>query len=378
MKLSPKLLSIFEGNMLRIIGLVFYVVGSIASVLLMSSVHRIGQLKRANDFWGAVLLVIVGGLLAFGVMRLGHALYIHGKRLYAKQKTLTMVATLSGDGPSPVLYLRAFADDQVTAVTPTAYNIRGVQFPRLSTEEEHLAKAIGDIGPFIAVSNPHEPLPRLGATRVPAEWDTWRSIVTSLMSRSQLVIFRVGFGDHLWWEIEESLKLVSHQRIVFLIPNDERTLHDFRLRLQPMLSHEISDLPGEMNTASTIGAILYFDSADVPRLSPMTEPELRADPSQPLLPMLRIALKPVFEQLDFRWTPPPNPQRRMAGIVVCGGSVLWLIYWLGPTSLSLQSFSGFEIILLWPILWILFTIWALSLLGGLALIYSASREFKHK
>jgi hypothetical protein len=378
MNRSPKIPLTVSGNIFRTIGLVFYFVGAIVAVLIVSSAHKIGQLKRAHDFWGAVVAVIVGGLLAYGVVRLGHTLYFYGKRLCAKQKTLTMVEMLSHDGPSPVLYLRSFVDDGVTSETPIAYNLRGVQLPRLSTEEEHLARAIGDIGPFITFANPHEPLPRLGATRVPAEWD-WRSTVTKLMSRSQLVMFRVGFGDHLWWEIEESLKLINHQRVVFLIPNDDRTFHYFRRRLQPMLSHEIPDLAREMNIASTIGSILYFDSADVPRLSPMTEPGVRADPMQPLLPMLRMALKPVFEQLGLKWTPPPIPQRRNAGVVICGGSALWLIYWpYELTSVRYESFFSFETILLLPILHILVTLGALSFLGGLVLIDSASKEFRHK
>lgn len=372
MNLFSKIPLTVGGNTLRIIGLVFYVVGAIVTVLIVSSAHKIGQLKNAYEFWGAVLAVLVGGLLSYGAMRLGHTSYLYGKRLCAKQKTLNMVEMLSRDGPPPVLYLRSFVDDEVTAETPTAYTLRGVQLPRLSTEEEHLARAIGDIGPFIAFANPHEPLPRLGAARVPAELDTWRSTVTDLMSRSQLVIIRVGFGDHLWWEIEASLKLVNHQRLVFLIPNDDRTLIKFRRRLQLMLSHEIPDLVREMNLASTIGAILYFDSADVPCLSPMIQSELRADPSQPLLPMLRIALKPVFEQLGLKWTPPPDPQRRAAGIIVCVGALLWLVCWL-----FLQFVFDFEIILLLIILGMMF-LGILAFLGGLWLINTASKDFKQK
>jgi hypothetical protein len=200
----------------------------------------------------------------------------------------------------------------------------------LSTEEEHLARAIGNIGPFVAIANPREEsvLPHLGATRINADAQSWQSTVTGLMSRAQMIVFRVGNGLNLWWEIERAFEIVKPERLLFLIPNNAATLQTFRQKLQPLISRDVPDLVSEMQVSSTIGAILYFNPDGTPCLSPLRDAKFRASNSQPLRPMLRIALKPIFDQLNLKWTPPPIPVHIIVYLLVCTWGLLVCLYWL--------------------------------------------------
>lgn len=378
MNLFAKILLKLAGNTFRGIGLSFYLIGAIVAWITIISVN---DAAVSNDaFWGSEVTYVTAGLVAYGIMRLGHVSYLYGKRILARRQMHNAFDLLSRGGPSPVLYLRSFADDKITAETPITYDFRDGPLPRLSTEEEHLAEAIGDIGPFVAVSDANEKLPHLGATRIPANED-WRATVTELMSRSQLVIFRVGFGESLWWEIERALELVDHQRVLFLIPNKAGVFDAFRQKLQPMLSVELADLAGEMQTASTIGAILYFDSGGVPCLSPVVQPKFGANRSKPLLPMLRIALRPIYKQLGLKWVPPPIPRRTIAGIIAAGYVMGLAIYGLWDAKLwEFTPRFDFETLLT---LVLSFLILIPSLAGasywfvrGLLNIHRASKQFK--
>jgi len=53
--------------------------------------------------------------------------------------------------------------------------------------------------------------------------------------------------------------------------------------------------------------VLYFQADGTPIVEPLRDARFRTSNLQPLRAMLRIALRPVFEQLYETWTPPPVP-----------------------------------------------------------------------
>ena len=98
---------------------------------------------------------------------------------------------LSRDGRDPVLYLRAFSEDY-------GEQLEGF-FP--ATPEEGLAAVYNKVGPVIAVGEPGEDIPLLGAIRIYFEDSTWQAGVLYLMSVSQFVIIQAGFAPGLLWEL---------------------------------------------------------------------------------------------------------------------------------------------------------------------------------
>lgn len=98
-------------------------------------------------------------------------------------------AVLGADQRPPVLYLRAFGDDDRTCAGVT----RGVAWGAgaLITEEAQLAAAVVAIGPLLAVGRPGEGLPELGAARLYVG-DDWQQRVSNLMRDAELVIVRLA------------------------------------------------------------------------------------------------------------------------------------------------------------------------------------------
>lgn len=369
--MSPdkRILFVLSGRLLQAVGIALYLCGAGLCILAVLAGHKAPV--------AAAVGVVLGGVAAYGVLRAGHAVFLYGKRLVAKHRALGAGDLLARDARQPVLYLRSFVDDQLTSDTPTAYDFQGVHLPRLSTEEEHLAKAVGDIGPFVAIANPKEFLPRPGATKISADDDTWQATVTELMSRARLVIFRVGDGRNLWWEIGRALTLVGRERLLFLIPNDASVLRTFRERLQPLVSCEIPDLTDEMEKSTTVGAILYFGPEGAPRLSPLRSAEYRASNSQPLRPMLRIALRPVFEQLGLKWTPPPVPPQAIFLVLLCGWGLGVCLFWV----VYLPPWEMFEVLEFefWRIFLVAFYVFALILpLTVTALAFFSRARFLYR
>ena len=106
-------------------------------------------------------------------------------------------ALLAEDNRPPVVYLRSFQDDSVTAEgtlsTPELGAFGGALVGGMLedldlaggtvTEEEQLAEALKDVGPFVAIGKPGEKLPQLGASRMYLQDSEWRQGAWSDVTR---------------------------------------------------------------------------------------------------------------------------------------------------------------------------------------------------
>lgn len=104
----------------------------------------------------------------------------------------------------PILYLRAFSED---------YGGDLVGFFQ-ETSEERLTHSLKRYGPVVAVGDPLEKLPRLGAVKLYFDASTWRLGVLYLMSISQLVIIQAGFAEGLLWELGVARRRLEPQRLI--------------------------------------------------------------------------------------------------------------------------------------------------------------------
>ena len=166
-----------------------------------------------------------GVLIATGVV-LGFV----GRRLWGFGKVNVHIAAGHAavqDPRRPVLYLRPFEDDPV-AGEPVHHSMWMV--PTSHSEEEQLARAMSKIGPFVAIGEPGERLPQLGAIRVYVhDGAQWKETVTLLMRHSALVVLRAGFSPGFWWEAELAWRTLEPQRLVVLVglsPDDYERFRD--------------------------------------------------------------------------------------------------------------------------------------------------------
>jgi hypothetical protein len=115
---------------------------------------------------------------------------------------------LNSDQRTPILYLRAFADD--TPVQAAA-GVGPAALERLFdySLETRLAQYFMDFGPFIAVGSPSDTMPQLGAPRMKLADDKWHVVVERIIGESQLIVMLAGLTDWLAWEMK---KVVEHGR----------------------------------------------------------------------------------------------------------------------------------------------------------------------
>ncbi len=221
-----------------LVGFAFVVAGLFTLVAAFAAwwegmARRISTGSVAED-----ILVILGAAvsLVLGFMLLRYAA---AQRLATRKRMAPDALTLMARDPRPpILYLRSFIDD--TAEEPfrgdrrasnggfagALIELLGATEHAVLTQEERLAKILRRHGPFVAVSDPSDTLPDLGAARLSLGSEEWQSVVANLMTRSRLIVIRPGSGRGLWWEIERVLTLVPSSRVVFWLPGKARDGRD--------------------------------------------------------------------------------------------------------------------------------------------------------
>ncbi|MEU8920138.1 transferase [Kitasatospora sp. NPDC048545] len=197
-------------------------------------------------------LLLFGGLAATGA----GLLVLRRTRPYAGRPA---ARALLRDGREPVLYLRSFDDDEIAAQVED-----GADF-NINTREEQFVGALGVFGPVIAVGQPAEPLPRLGAARFYLPLDDWKPTVLRLMDLSQLIVLRLGQGDGLWWEVEQVRATQPAGKLVLLTPGGPS---DLMARLNDHLPTPVPlREPGP--DEHWVSAVVVFDESWTPRVFPV-------------------------------------------------------------------------------------------------------------
>lgn len=152
------------------------------------------------------------------------------KSKHLKQKKGEEV--LKADKRKSILYLRSFLDDPLASISENdslLAKFLTLGAPQnLNSEEEQISFAINNFGPLIAIGNPSESIPQLGASRIYAENSKWKDVVTDLIQTSQLVILRVGETPGFWWEVKTVLNNKDPQNITFLLPNTFQKYSEFK------------------------------------------------------------------------------------------------------------------------------------------------------
>jgi hypothetical protein len=170
---------------------------------------------------------------------LGMILFSHGSRLIrrGRQEETDIISSPDEIGKGPfVLYLRSFDDDPQWSSSQTdrpsgcllGSGIITEIFLSTRTDEEQLAAALLPIGPMVAVGQPGEKLPILGARRFYLPINGWQNTIRDLMSRAQLVVLAIGSGDGLMWELEEAIRTLPPERLVLIVAMEREQYEEFR------------------------------------------------------------------------------------------------------------------------------------------------------
>ena len=94
--------------------------------------------------------------------------------------------------------------------------VRG--FIQLTTEEEQYARVLNRIGPFVAIGDPREGLPDLGATRIYVGDGDWRQRVEALLDGARLIVLRLSATEGLLWELRTVIARNDPGKLLVLVP----------------------------------------------------------------------------------------------------------------------------------------------------------------
>jgi hypothetical protein len=287
------------GRLLIVMGYVGVVLGTVGVCALAIEASR-PDIRLGATAGGALLFL--GGRIAI----------LRGRKLMLVSAP---VAHPRGDNPrGPVLYLRSFQDDPLTARIPPT--------PRIQTEEEMLANVLRDVGPVTAIGRPGEPLPELGASRFYVSNAEWQQAVTDLLRRAVLVVARAGATDGLRWELEQIVRRVDPARLVLLLPFQGDEYETFRARAA-IFPHGLPErftigawTRGELDGLS-LYALVRFDEDWTPNLVKLSR-ELRGrlpwywwSRQIPIETYLRLATRPVLDQLGIAAGEHPLQSRQL-------------------------------------------------------------------
>jgi hypothetical protein len=179
----------------------------------------------------------------------------------------------------------------------------------LPTEEQELAVAMLEIGPFIAFGEPGEDVPEPGAARMYVAQERWQNEVTKLTTNARLVVARIANSPSFWWEIATAVNIITPEKLVLLLPDNETDYDEFKewangIFPRSLPVHQFRRRNSPQSHISSEG-LIYFERDWRPQVLTFKLALLRQNYWAPGVPILMTALRPVYQQLGIAWRRPP-------------------------------------------------------------------------
>jgi hypothetical protein len=230
----------------RVFGLLIFFAGGIAFGINRKSIYRdVGDSIPTGVWWS---------LLYAALISIGWILLTIGRKLNQKNAE----KLIDSSTKQPILYLRPFDSDDDPSYK---LNLDGTMSGG-STDELDIVRATTKLGPLIAIGNPNDDLPTLGAGRTYVDNDTWQDKVVQYIDKSQLIILRIGFSEGVIWELSKLFSQSDLSKLILLIPfkddykNTRQEMWDlFTQKLKYSLGNLVPTLPAKIGESS----LIYFD-----------------------------------------------------------------------------------------------------------------------
>lgn len=218
-------------------------------------------MQRKPSFSGQFALIWLVSMLSWCFVKLipYGAGWVKSSRMLARRLTTVDAASaLIHDARPPIMYLRSFLDrcagTDILAQTESDENL---MFPVLK-----------EVGPVIAIGQPGEALPPLGATRLYLD-DTcdWQTTVTDYFSRSKLVVISPGYSDGVIWETSKAFQMCPPEKVIISLISFKqgfdysKNLNDYERFRDAIKLNTNLELPENIGDS----LFIYFDSGWKPR-----------------------------------------------------------------------------------------------------------------
>jgi hypothetical protein len=192
------------------------------------------------------------------------ALVVRGRRMRAGSAE----RALAEDSRAPIVYLRPFGADGAEIGQRMSSRVRIAPSGQVvRTYEERLARALRTIGPFVAVGNPTERLPRLGAARMYAADEDWQAAVGELIGRAAVVLLHAGEGGGFAWEVRHVTECGAAERVILSLPLDVKRSKRSRQERYDAFRSQFGHLfPQPLPETIGYCQFAYFDADWTPQL----------------------------------------------------------------------------------------------------------------
>jgi len=316
----------------RLTGLILFLLNLlIARLLPKENASRLGVLMIV----GGILLYACRGILSpdsIGIKSLlkvvswicagiGILFYKRGRRLRALKGSVSIKNYSDiNNFNNPVLYLRAFKDDDTSGsstIGGTFWLFYGIlSFVSVLTEEEQLAKSFADFGPFLTIGRPDEKLPEVGAIRIYVEDYDWQDVVVDLMQKARIVAIRISDSEGLFWEIEQAVLRIAPENLIFIVASKKKDYDAFKEKTRRLFPSELPEFKGWRKSQGTLRGYIYFKKDWTPQYVKIKNDYLRLAVTEPLVPLIKSALRPVYEQIGINWVRPPPKWYNILGLIL--------------------------------------------------------------
>lgn len=205
------------------------------------------------------IILVIGAMAVFGGVS-----QIRLSRQYLAPNAEQL---LRKDSRPPIVYLRPFDADDTDNVRPELsdyFSGKGTfQEAFGASEEEQLAVAMNELGPFVAIGRPYDVLPKLGAARIRVSDEEWKAKVAEWVSRAQLIVVRVGLTEGVQWEITHIVEHTPPEKLVLLLPfATGMGYDDFRFLTRDIFKRNLPEIKRRRWIAPlSVSGLIYF-SAD--------------------------------------------------------------------------------------------------------------------
>jgi len=162
------------------------------------------------------VLAVTIGLLAANVFGAGN---IVARRADANATALYQNVR-EWDARAPITFLRSFNqdDDRLPVTGGDAFARWPAGISRSRTLDELLLEHGSPYGPVIAIGDPRDPVPPLGAARVfvPERGNGWQDVVRGLVDASKCVVMCPNTGRGVQWELDLIASSTARLNVIFL------------------------------------------------------------------------------------------------------------------------------------------------------------------
>ena len=161
-----------------------------------SRMPSLGRVPVVNRVRGVAASAGAALLYTFPVLpSIGPALLLYARR-YSQVAADDLLAV---DKRKPVLFLRSFVADLDDDLHAGQAVLGGMAL------EPRLARHFGSVGPFVAIGDPRDTIPKLGAARARRDGEDWRATVVEWMAAAQLIVLVAGATPSVLWELGQCI-----------------------------------------------------------------------------------------------------------------------------------------------------------------------------